>query len=64
MTTPASNPLSNEVYREHGYANRREYIESLCTDYNRAEVIALAQLLGPGEDFDGLLVALEDHDLL
>lgn len=47
-------------YTAHGYANRREYLEGLCDEYPRSFVYALADLLGPNEDFDGLITALED----
>lgn len=48
------------VYQLHGYANRREYLESLCAEYPRSFVFALAELYGPSEDFDGLITGLED----
>lgn len=50
------------VYQENGYANRREYLESLAEDMgvDRDTVFMLASLLGPSEDFDGLVTELED----
>ena len=48
-------------YALHGYASRSEYLESLCDEYPRALVYALADVLGPGEDFDGLVTSLEDE---
>lgn len=47
-------------YKAHGYADRAEYLEELCEEYPRPFVMALADLLGPGEDFDGLITGLED----
>lgn len=47
------------VYTDNGYANRREYLKSLAEDYGDA-VYILAELLGPDEDFDGLVTDLED----
>jgi hypothetical protein len=47
-------------YQANGYHNRADYIESLCEEYDPETVIALADLLGPSEDFDGLISALED----
>lgn len=47
-------------YQAQGFANRRAYLESLCNEYPRAIVFALASVLPPSEDFDGLLTALED----
>jgi hypothetical protein len=50
------------IYTEEGYANRRAYLDSLADDYglDRSTVYALAGILGPNEDFDGLICALED----
>ena len=50
------------IYTENGYQNRREYLDSLADDYGveRATVYAIADLYGPGEDFDGLVTAIED----
>ena len=52
--------MEDNVYTQNGYANRRAYLESLCAEYPRAMVSALSNLLGPTEDFDGLVTALED----
>jgi hypothetical protein len=50
------------IYTDEGYANRRAYLDSLADDYglDRSTVYALAGILGPNEDFDGLICALED----
>lgn len=50
------------IYQENGYENRRDYLESLAEDYNISflTVLSLADILGPTEDFDGLINALED----
>jgi len=50
------------VYQENGYADREEYLICLSEDYgvNLHEVLGLADILGPTEDFDGLVTALED----
>lgn len=50
-------------YQLNGFANRKEYLESLCEDYPRDIVYALASILGSSEDFDGLVTSLEDHSL-
>ena len=49
-------------YKEHGYTNREEYLKSLAIEYNanKNHVISLAELLGPAEDFNGLVSDLED----
>jgi hypothetical protein len=49
------------AYTENGFANRREYLESLAEEYPRDAVFALADILGPNEDFDGLITSLEDE---
>jgi hypothetical protein len=50
------------VYTENGYKNRRDYLDQLADDMeaDRDTVYMLADLLGPSEDFDGLVTALED----
>lgn len=51
------------VYNENGYENRIDYLRHMAQDYDvpTKDVYALADLLGPSEDFDGLVVALQDH---
>ena len=51
-----------EVYQESGYKNRDDYLNSLSEDYGVPidAVLALAEVLGPDEDFDGLVSNLED----
>ena len=51
-----------DIYREYGYDDRDDYLRSLADDYGVPEeaVQALADILGPGEDFDGLVSSLED----
>jgi hypothetical protein len=60
-STPNTTATSN--YIENGFANRRAYLENLADEYgvDRTTVFAMAQLLGPSEDFDGLISALEDE---
>lgn len=48
------------AYQIAGFKNRREYLESLCEEYPRELVFTLASILGPDEDFDGLITSLED----
>lgn len=45
------------------YHSRREYLDALAeeTGVDRATVHMLASMLGPSEDFDGLITALEDY---
>lgn len=49
------------VYQQHGFANRKAYLEDLAQEYDRQTVFMLAELLGPNEDFDGLITSLEDY---
>lgn len=51
------------IYEQNGHANRRAYLESLAEDYGVPvrTVFALASILGPSEDFDGLVTSLEDE---
>ena len=52
------------VYTENGYKNRRDYLNGLAEDYGvPLEIVyAAADLLGPEEDFDGLVTTIEDYD--
>lgn len=54
------------IYTENGYANRREYLDSLAAEYDvdKESVYMLASVLGKSEDFDGLVSALEDMEML
>lgn len=54
------------VYVENGYANRKEYLECIADDYgiDVSTVRVMADMLGPSEDFDGLVCALEDMEAL
>ena len=62
MTTGSTfNTPPASVYQAHGYANRRAYLEGLAEEYPRALVFALAEIFGPGEDFDALVTTLEDE---
>jgi len=49
-------------YTANGFENRRDYLESLCEEYDRDTVYALASILGSSEDFDGLVTSLEDYE--
>ncbi len=50
------------IYTQNGYESRRAYLTHLTEEYDTDlyTVYALADLLGPNEDFDGLVMALED----
>ena len=52
------------AYAAHGFKNRRAYLAGLAdeTGVPLDVVHTLADLLGPSEDFDGLVSALEDYE--
>lgn len=51
------------IYTENGYKSRRDYLDNLADErgWDHASVLMMAELLGPSEDFDGLVTMLEDH---
>ena len=55
-----------DVYQENGYKNRKDYLMQIGDDYGAdpQTVFELANVLGPNEDFDGLVSALEDYEEL
>ena len=54
---------NQSVYERNGYLNRTHYLDSIAEDngLNSDDVHAVADMLGPSEDFDGLLDALDLH---
>ena len=50
------------VYTDNGYVDRNDYLECLAEDNGVPFYVvkSLAALLGPSEDFDGLVCAVED----
>ena len=53
--------MEKDVYEQNGFANRKAYLASLADEYPADAVYMLADLLGPSEDFDGLVTSLEDY---
>ena len=53
--------LNEDIYQDNGYDNRRDYLKSLADDFGveYSTVLALAEVLGPEEDFDGLVSEIE-----
>jgi hypothetical protein len=47
----------------YGGRTRQQYLDDLAKEYDvtRAFVLELASMLGPNEDFDGLVTELEDY---
>lgn len=54
------------IYQENGFENRKDYLLSLADDFgiDVQTVFALASILGSTEDFDGLITALEDLEIM
>ena len=50
------------IYQKYGYKNRTEYLRGLALEYevDVEYVFTAASMLGPSEDFDGLISAIED----
>ncbi len=53
----------SEVYTDNGFKNRKDYLKNLADEYevDFSTVAMLADLLGPDEDFDGLVNAVQDY---
>jgi len=51
------------IYQENGFQTRRDYLDSLAVDLglDPRTVYLMAEMLGPHEDFDGLVTSLEDY---
>ena len=58
--------FKKNIYQENGYADRDDYLTCLSEDYGVSieDVYSLAEMLGEHEDFDGLVSALEDAELI
>jgi hypothetical protein len=56
--------MEENIYQQHGYKNREDYLECLAADYCLPldVVYELAIMLGKNEDFDGLISSLEDAE--
>jgi hypothetical protein len=54
--------MDKTIYQEHGYESRKAYLIGLSEENDMPinTVLTLAALLGPSEDFDGLVIALQD----
>jgi len=51
-----------DTYQEMGYGSREDYLRELAKENGAdpAVVFAIADILGPGEDFDALVSSVED----
>lgn len=54
-----------EVYKRKGYNSRKEYLAGLADDYgvDLDIVLSIASVLGPNEDFDGLVSMVEEASM-
>ena len=52
-----------KIYIENGFKDRQDYLKNLAEnmDIPLDVVKAAADMLGPNEDFDGLVTCLEDY---
>jgi len=50
------------AYEDNGYPNRHEYLSGLAENFGIPinVVLEIASVLGPDEDFDGLVTELDD----
>ena len=57
--------MSESIYKEHGFSNRQEYLNSLAEEYGCSLylVTSLSDMFGEAEDFDGLVSALNDFEM-
>jgi len=51
-------------YESHGYKDRDDYLASIADEYGVPIQIVnvMADILGPEEDFDGLVISLQDAE--
>jgi len=58
--------MTQTVYEANGFKNRKEYLESLADEYGVSleTVYCIAFLYGDSEDFDGLISALNDAEIM
>jgi len=55
--------LTEKDFQANGYESRQHYLQCMADDYGvpLEVVITMADIM-PGEEFDGLIVALEDAE--
>ena len=58
--------MDKNIYQENGYAERDDYLTCLSEDYGVPieDVYSRAEMLGEHGDFDGLVCALEDAEMI
>lgn len=62
MNATEDEAVNSARYKADGYKDREDYLTSLAKDFGvgMSAVSMIAEMLGPSEDFDGLVNALED----
>ena len=60
------NEVKHNIYQQNGFDTREDYLNDLADMYGLdfTFVKMVADLLGPNEDFDGLVSELEDASWL
>lgn len=55
--------MTTTIYQERGYSGRKDYLKTLAEDFGIpfSVVAEVAGMLGPNEDFDGLISSLDDY---
>ncbi len=55
--------MTTTIYQERGYSGRKDYLKNLADDFGIpfSVVVEVAAVLGPNEDFDGLISSLDDY---
>ena len=55
--------MVNNIYKENGFEKRSEYLGSIAFEYEvPLDVVEMfAEMLGPNEDFDGLVSIIQDY---
>jgi hypothetical protein len=53
--------FQENIYLSMGFTNRKEYLDSLSVEYGSEMVYSFAECLGATEDFNGLIVQLDDY---
>jgi hypothetical protein len=65
MKTLENETNSNTLYNANGYKDRDDYLISLAQDFeiDIMSVRMISDMLGPSEDFDGLISELENFKI-
>jgi hypothetical protein len=57
--------MEENVYQKNGYKHRKDYLQCMSEDYGvPLDVVETLADIMPGEEFDGLISALEDAEVM